>query len=254
MIDNNPLLQVSPSSINPIEEVLSYQFLGQLDLDDLFAPAKVGLHIYNPYHCLTHELLVAYHALSAYDYGTPGTLTENQKLEKRRLALAAMFHDHNHSGGKTSDSANVDRAIKRIESLPGLSEDARLMISIMILKTEFSNGKFPYAPESFPEKCLRDADLCMIYTNEGRKLLMELPREIDGGPSLYRRNKQYIKEWFAKNRAFLESCEMFTEYGQLMKEFHLARACQDFEDLVNYAVSANYIASNSNWISDATKL
>jgi hypothetical protein len=93
---------------------------------------------------------------------------------------------------------------------------------------------------------LRDADLCMIYTNEGRKLLMELPREIDGGPSLYRRNKQYIKEWLIKNREFLEGCEMFTEYGQLMKDFHLTRACQDLEDLVNYAVSANYVASQSN--------
>jgi len=247
MIDNNPLLQPSPLQINPVNEALGY--IDVLGLSSFVPHAKVGLHIYCPYHCLTHELLVVYHALQAYFYEFGRSkLVDARRMEARYLALASLFHDHDHSGGKTLDVQNIKRAQVQISKIaPDL--DTKHTVNNLIAKTEFTNGKFVHAPTTFIERCLRDADLCMIYTNEGRKLLMELPREIDGGPSLYRRGIKERTEWFAKNRAFLESCEMFTEYGQLMKEFHLERACQDFEDLVNYAVSANYIASNSKCIS-----
>lgn len=247
MIDNNPLLQ-SSIIVDPIEEAVGY--LHQLSLDQYIPVAKRGLHVFAPYHNLTHELLVVYHAVNAYRHYHCSEPHQTKLSELRLLALAALFHDHNHSAGTTKDTANIDRALKCVNNLSNISQEDLLTINTLIQKTEFTDGKFPYSPMNFIQKCLRDADLCMIYTNEGRRLLMELPREVDGGFSLYRRSKKEIKEWLTKNQEFLESCEMFTEYGQLMKEFHLARACQDFEDLVNYAVGANYVAGHSNWINN----
>jgi len=249
MIDNNPLLQSSPYGVDSIKEALAYINLS--DSPHLVNLAKIGVHVTNPYHNLTHELLVVYHALTAYYHSLPrGSLSDRQREKANYLVIAALFHDHNHSGGKTSDFENVERAISYVSNLPNLFPATKDIISDLIRKTEFTDGKFPHKPIMFVEQCLRDADLCMIYTSQGRQLLMELPREIDGGLSLYRRNPEARKSFLKKNKQFLESCEMFTEYGKLMKEFHLDRACQDLEDLVNYAVSANFVPGHTRWINE----
>jgi len=64
---------------------------------------------------------------------------------------------------------------------------------------------------------------------------------------VYRMSKPERAQFFIKNKAFLQSCEMFTDYGKMMKEFHLDRVCEDFEDLVSRAAMANHTPSYSNW-------
>lgn len=234
-----PYVQSAPTSyeVNPITEALNY--LEELDLLNLVDLAKIGVHVTNPYHNLTHELLVVYHAMTAYYHRCGGKLSASASIEELRiLAIAALFHDHDHSGGKTTDDLNIERAIARVSTLPILSSiglaksvDHITDVCSLIRKTEFTNGGFPFEPMNFSAKCLRDADLCMIYTTQGRQLLMELPRE-HAGVCVYRVDTQQRRQFLIKNKEFLQSCPMYTEYGQLMKEFHLERSCEDLEDLV----------------------
>src|ERR1700682_2888702 len=116
MIDNNPLLQVSPLRINPVDEALN--MIQSLSLSKYIEYAKDGLHIFAPYHNLTHELLVVYHSVSAYRHYHCSDLHETKRVELQLLALAALFHDHNHSAGTTKDDANIERALKRVNNLP----------------------------------------------------------------------------------------------------------------------------------------
>jgi hypothetical protein len=235
--------------ITPIDQAIVY--LQDLDLMDYFELAHIGVYLQNPYHNLNHELLVVYHAMTAF-YHAYGGLANivNGRESASELAIAALFHDHDHSGGKTTDDKNINRALARITSLHtqqglALPEDVKTRIRYMIRKTMFMDGTFPNEPDRLREECLRDADLCMIYTSQGRKLLMELPRELDGGHSLYHRNVSARLEFYANSRKFLESCQMYTEYGQMMKDFHLDRACQDFERAVEYLADHPYSGVHS---------
>jgi hypothetical protein len=230
---------VEYKEITPIDQAIVY--LQDLDLMDYFELAHIGVHLQNPYHNLNHELLVVYHAMTAFYHASGGKSYAPASVGRsQELALAALFHDHDHSGGKTTDDKNIERAVARVMTLPKIPVVTKEQVCSMIRKTEFVYGGFPLAPEGLREECLRDADLCMIYTPQGRKLLMELPRELDGGQSLYRRNVSARLEFYANNRKFLESCTMYTEYGQMMKDFHLDRACQDFERAVECLADTPY--------------
>src|ERR1700722_12268320 len=114
MIYSQPLLSPSPFEIDPIKEALTY--LEDLGLTSLLGIAKTGVHVTNPYHNLTHELLVVYHAMIAYH--SLNYATHDSMGTWRELAVAALFHDHDHSGGKHKDYDNIQRAIIRVAILP----------------------------------------------------------------------------------------------------------------------------------------
>jgi hypothetical protein len=255
MIYGQPLLQTTPAQVDPIKRALDYLY--QLGLTHLEDKAQLGVHIYNPYHNLTHELLVVYHSLTAYWYAHGGydRYDNERHQEASELAIAALFHDHNHSGGSLTDDLNIDLALAFVRTFPDMQpvEPETLnsryeRVSTLIRSTMFLDGKFPNDPESFSAQCLRDADLCSIYTTQGQLLLMELPREM-GGPAAYKVHKAGRQVFFAKNKEFLKSAQMYTAYGKLMQDFHLDRACQDFEDLVGRATSDNYVPAHSKWMS-----
>lgn len=207
--------------------------------------ARTGTHVLNPYHNLDHELGVVYWSYScainsgAYDYGY--ALDEN---EMQALLSAALFHDHNHSGGLVTDDINVKRASEFIVSSSAyplfecFGRYASLRANIEV--TEFVNGKFTHEPKTFAQRCIRDADLMSIYTDEGRHLLLGLFQElkIDMMDQLKR------SEALAKNAEFLWKSEMFTPFGKAMKAQHLERSIGAFESLVKrtypYQVSSTY--------------
>jgi hypothetical protein len=251
MIYGQPLLLPSPAGIDPIGGALEY--LSDLGISSLLPKARLGVHVHNPYHNLNHELLVVYHAMTAY-WRTHGGFSHDRFDEALELAIAALFHDHDHSGGKTQDDTNIERALAFVCTLPMLQSPNEKQISRkldtvcgMIRKTMFMNGAFPIEPTSFRQQCLRDADLCSIYTTQGQLLLMELPREM-GKPAVYRMGKGERAQFLTKNKVFLQSCQMYTDYGKLMQEFHLDRACEEFEDLVERAVSDNYVPGHTKWL------
>jgi hypothetical protein len=204
--------------------------------------ARTGSHRLNPYHNLTHELSVAYWAYSCwvnserpYDPSTisPTAIKDLKLYAVPRLLTSALFHDHNHSGGRTSDKENVDRArqillqigTERLETDfgRGWSELDRC-----IACTEFTNGKFPIEPQSFAAKCIRDADLMSIYSEEGRHLLIGLLKEMN----IPVRNEDDVMNVMNRQRAFLTEAHMYTQFGQFMRQHYLEEALSAFNQLL----------------------
>lgn len=196
--------------------------------------ARLGTHEQNPYHNLTHELQTVHWAYAC-------AANSGNRVDPN-LLIAALFHDHNHSGGKESDSRNVDEAIRFVNEskafrtlLPSNygDEDGRRIvaqIAKMISITEFDakNKQFVHSPITdqfarFEMQCLRDADLMPIYSEEGRHLLFGLYKEM--GLATYER-EDALKVWEGQAK-FLREAEMFTDYGKRMKAHHLEACLAD---------------------------
>jgi hypothetical protein len=177
----------------------------------------------NPYHNLDHELTAVYfaHCCSLYP-----KLTYTSKVE---LYLAALFHDHNHSGGKTSDKENVERALNFIDGsafrdtiapIQNVNLDA---IKGIIRCTEYTDGKFPVEPTTRAERCMRDADLMSIYQSYPGEVICGLFAEFGIPYGLVRAAAPNGDSPLERNKTFLREAPMFTEHGYRMKDYHLER-------------------------------
>lgn len=69
--------------------------------------------MYLPYHNYSHMMGFLYHALSdgMREFGV-------NKKYLQELAIAVIFHDFNHSGGKLKDSENIQIAIEALNKCP----------------------------------------------------------------------------------------------------------------------------------------
>lgn len=208
-----------------------------LDCDVLMLAARAGSHNHNPYHNTLHELQHVYWSNACFLNSRHSKSC--QKLEAsfsskslmweesvKTLCLASMFHDHNHSGGNQNDQINIDRAVKFVKShFVDLPRDTERLIRV----TQFTNGTFTHPPTDYLEECMRDADLMSIYSREGRRLLFGLFEEL-GGKSLDKMTDQEVGNAIKRNREFLKSAEMYTDFGRMMKNEHLEKALTKFED------------------------
>lgn len=193
-----------------------------------------GHHVHNPYHNLDHELQHLYFANAC---AVNSCIIDEREL--RHLAVASLFHDHNHSGGKQSDAENISNALFFVEqvcrSINRLNKAEQLLDAQRILPlievTQF-NGRagFNREPQNPLEKAMRDADLMSIYTEEGRTILLGLASEF-GAPwsSLKTSEKQ---DSLDRNAEFLRTADMYTKYGQRMKTLYLENSLKDFAALV----------------------
>ena len=194
--------------------------------------ASCGTHMHNPYHNLDHELSVVYYAHAAYMNEPDSEFTSrNTSLDHRVLLLAALFHDHNHSGGKTHDWDNIQRTLQFVDGsefhrILSLESSEVTKIKDIIRCTQFFEGQFTYTPDNLCQQAIRDADLMMIYSMEGHDLLDGLFVEM--GKPLSGYDDKAVSEALARNASFLRDSKMYTQYGQWMKEFHLESALRSF--------------------------
>lgn len=202
------------ASIEPSSEgvdLIEYYFPD--DCERLMLLARSGAHMQNPYHNLHHELSCVYWAHACAMNSTVPVVDTSLPT----LVLAALFHDHNHSGGRSSDLENIRRAIAFVSChlQDSVSSSALERMSDIIRCTEFTNGTFPHEPISFPEQCMRDADLMTIYSSEGRQLLIGLGVEM--GFNFVDDHDKYLEG----QRKFLTGARMYTEYGKYMQSTFL---------------------------------
>ncbi|QBX06634.1 phosphohydrolase [Burkholderia phage BcepSaruman] len=209
--------------------------------DYLLSAMSQGLHTANPYHNVEHQLHVAYWAHVC-------ALNENSLLAKpsnrylvesdiKALLLAAMFHDHNHSGGVENDLVNVQRAIQRV-----MSRDIALImenegidknkVRNLIRVTCFHEGEFRHVPKNLLEKSIRDADLMMVYTQSGADVSTGLMYEQKGAPT----------GWVQRSYEFLSTAKMFTRFGQIAQAQHLKDACAAWKEQHDQIVAYNAAA------------
>jgi hypothetical protein len=212
--------EVSPSeqALIILENVLTFS------RDKLMLLAKSGTHNLNPYHNTLHELQNCYYSWSCYvnesggDKSGPGV---------QELIQAALFHDHNHSGGLLRDDKNVERAVEFVQRELSLKEPVVRIIET----TQFYDGKFPIDPTNLAEKCIRDADLMTIYSNEGFRLMLGLFEEMTG-KSLKQFSEDETRGAIERTHSFLFDQTMYTDHGKRMRDEHLVGQLRKFEDYV----------------------
>jgi len=128
-----------------------------------------------PYHNFAHACQTMDYAYQAYCY-------EKEPPVPKRLLIAALFHDFNHSGGffgTGRDGENIDVAIDAVEMFKkwverkcSEKESGITMRELSAAEILIKYTEFPHEPieelsgYSFPINCLRDADLmqCMNET------------------------------------------------------------------------------------------
>lgn len=195
-----------------------------ISLDRLMLLANSGSHNLNPYHNTLHELQNVYYAFSCFV--NDRSPIDNGPLVSD-LVVASLFHDHNHSGGILRDDKNVERAMEFVESELSFKEPALRIIHC----TQFVDGKFPIEPTNLAERCIRDADLMTIYSQEGFRLALGLFEEMRGKP-LSKFTEAEVKNALQKNREFLYAQTMYTDHGKRMMDEHLFGQHAKFDDFV----------------------
>ncbi|BAG41490.1 metal dependent phosphohydrolases like protein [Ralstonia phage phiRSL1] len=186
----------------------------------------------NPYHNSDHCLLVGYHAWAAASY-------DHASYALRKMALVAgLLHDIGHSGGQHADVSNVGYALERISKELRSERGSTLVLSnyqnvvkeaIRCTMYDAVQKKFPVEPSHDLGRWLRDADLCMIYTPEGRRLLDGLALEVtpaDRHPLQW--TAHMAGEWVAQNEVFLLRQTMFSPYGKDLRNDHISAATRAY--------------------------
>lgn len=138
-----------------------------------------------PYHNVQHCLTVMNHSLALLATSQAGSTYQAQ-----RLALAALFHDFQHSAGETDDAANVQRAIAgmRMELGPYFNPEFLDDVSSIIAVTQYP---FIREPRTLAEQCIRDADLMQNFELDAPKFRAGLAQEM-GMPVTLKGTLQFL--------------------------------------------------------------
>lgn len=147
--------------------------LGSLHLstDVLETISARNTSVHAPYHGYQHLLTVAINAYA-------GAVSEGLSREsKRRIVLAALFHDVDHLTGRaTVDDENIVRAIDAWRKLcpRGLTLADQDAVASLIASTRYPHVE----PASIDEAVLQDADLLQSLEPDGELFMAGLNVEM----------------------------------------------------------------------------
>lgn len=126
-------------------------------LSVLFHKAQNVRHPYHNWRHMTHVLVMAYFACQHHH-------KKLTTIQMRKILIAAIFHDFDHSGMMGQDDLNIQRALRALDTHL-LEEDRpyRHDIAMLIEATEY-----PYkaSSEDLPlsAQILRDADMAQVFS------------------------------------------------------------------------------------------
>lgn len=195
-----------------------------ISLERLMLLAHSGSHNLNPYHNTLHELQNVYYSFSCFQ--NDSTLGDKGP-QVADLVQAALFHDHNHSGGVVTDDKNIERAVDFVQRELIFKDPA----SNIIRCTQFLKGEFPVEPTNLAERCIRDADLMTIYSQEGFRLMLGLFEEMSKKP-LNKFSESEVRDALKNTWNFLTAQKMYTDHGNRMRDEHLASQVKKFCEFV----------------------
>lgn len=214
------------TEVTPSEQALTIleRVVQTINTERLMLLANSGTHNLNPYHNTLHELQNTYYSFSCFVNESGG---KDSGPTVSDLVLGSLFHDHNHSGGILRDNQNVERAMEFVGRELNLKEPVLRIIAV----TEFSDNKFPIEPTNLAERCIRDADLMTIYSQEGFRLMLGLFEEMSGKP-LRKFTEAEVNSALKRTAEFLTAQQMFTDHGKRMRDEHLFGQLRKFYDYV----------------------
>jgi hypothetical protein len=219
--------------------------IGEELAEKMMTIAASSFNRLNPYHNSVHELQHVYWSYACV-INEPGISADGLTPDMlATLAVASLFHDHNHSGGRRKDDENIKEALSIIpvvvNGVGGISGGFGLdwpafnqaTIERLIRVTQFNGlteGFEVKEPTNVLESAMRDADLMSIYSEEGRDLLMGLQYEM--GHPFENMKTSEVNDTLEKNANFLRNAPMYTHYGNKIKEYYLEDALKAYAEQV----------------------
>lgn len=174
------------------------------------------------------------------------------------LAVACMFHDMNHSLGKTDDEQNVAVAQEAFKKYLTDTEDQRIIDQQDIILELIKITQFPYMdtrqPKNLIERCIRDADILYGMQDDVIDYVMfSLRRELNRRPKTS--TLKYDREQWASMRIdFLLSIEIYTPTAEAIMGWELSSTNDNShedklqawvsDDPVFYVTTANALKAN----------
>lgn len=171
-----------------------------------------------PYHNLNH-------ALTIVKYASEGAESEGlSERETRNLLLAAMFHDFNHSAGKSKDDVNVENAKKGLREF--VESEAIEGVDLYEMEKLIDATEYPYQIKSgdltLSQKILRDADLMQIFEDNWiHQNILGIALELG----------MEFEKFLVAQRKFIEGAEFNSDYGKKMRDKNWSRVIEEFEIL-----------------------
>ena len=159
---------------------------------------------FNPYHNINHNLTVLYFSYYA------AKLEDLNKDETKELLIAALFHDYDHSGGKTTDDKNIEKAKDGVTAF--IKKD-KVDVDIQNIFDIMDATEFPYKKDtkdlSTQQKIIRDADLMQLF-EDNRIQCNILGLQNETGRTL----KGHLKA----QKEFIDGVKFETKAGKLLKK------------------------------------
>lgn len=178
-----------------------------------------------PYHGIDHLYMVFEQCMKIYHTDVKLRMKVTHLAE---LYIAALFHDYNHSGGKLSDSENIENAINGvIEFLNSVENN----LDVEVIKFLIKSTQYPAIIESSqltPEAMIiQDADMCYLFENISIvKLYTGLRNEFN----------QDLETFYKNQEDFLKSVKFNTDYAIERWPRILDRRLEELEMLKNTVV------------------
>ena len=184
------------------------------DLQHLYSYyLKYNTALNAPYHNHYHVMCMM---ANCYEAGIHEDLSS---AELRQLLIAAMFHDFDHSAGKSEDMVNIKIAMITVECLRAaglLSHDDALVVRDIISVTQYP---FVHEPVTKLQRIIRDADLMQPYEENAAVRLKQyegLKQEIET-----KLQRKLTNDEFANGlkKFFKEEVVWYTEWARNKAQF-----------------------------------
>jgi len=171
-----------------------------------------------PYHNLNHLLTVT---KAVYDGVSEETTTEDKMMKE--MLIAAIFHDFNHSAGKTTDDKNIKEAKKGVETF--LKEE-KVDADFKFISEILDATQYPYVIDkkdlNIYQEIIRDADIVQVMMyNWIHQSVFGLSQEF--GKS--------FEDFIPAQKKFIEDIEFNTAWGKKLKKVHWDRVVKETEIL-----------------------
>lgn len=163
----------------------------------------------------------------------------------RHLIIAALFHDFGHSGGKQTDTSNINGAIAGFSLFDSHLHSDKDAIDAREIKQLIYVTEYPYVlePLCIEQKIIRDADLMQAFRPTWKEMIIDGLRE----EMSIRLGKELTQDDMCLGQVkFLKNIEAHSDWGNeiMFEQGGIEEALIEVETFMRGMVTAKYDKSN----------
>jgi len=173
---------------------------------------------YAPYHNLNHNVTITVMAF------TLGKMEKISETEMKELLIAAIFHDFNHSAGKTKDGANIKKAKLGVEDF---LEKEKISVDLKKVNEILEATEYPYVIKesdlTLQQQIIRDADFLQLSEpNRLQANILGMASETNND----------VKKWLTIQKGFVSNCKFNTKSAKELKDIFWDEMVEELEYLI----------------------